>query len=91
MPKIIKTQYFTPDLVDQIQTKPETTDLSNPVDLPNQGSNILVSSQPMNNSNNITNLDARKDIGNSLNIGYSTINVLTKTQPNVKPITVKNL
>ena len=66
-------------------------DLSNPVDSPNQkiikNSKPLVFSKPINNFNT-TSLDERKDIGNSLDIGYSSINVLTKAQSSVKPITV---
>ena len=44
----------------------------------------------MNNSDNTTSLDIRKDIGNSLDIGYFSINILTKAQPSVKPITIRN-
>ena len=68
-------------------------DILNPIDLPNKEfikpPKLLISSQLL--QNNTTSLDIRKDIGNSLDIGYSTINVLTKDQPSTKPITVKDL
>ena len=78
--KVLENKYIDP-----------LVDLSNPIDLPNLRSNILVLSQLMNNFGNTTSFDERKDIGNSLDIGYSTINVLTKTQSSAKHITIKDL